>query len=435
MSSYLRKIFSLASPPSHASPLGQGNDRGGKGRTKRSPISKWQQLSSPLGYTSPVKPSAACLSTATSELSTLDVDENVCYGVPKTPKIPCRELEDEELEWVASKLEDCTHDDVGHEKLPSPDFNPGKAWIAPPNSWNASTSSFSSNDSWSTWGSSTTVNVQSSQVSLGAVTPSGRPAKSKRRVSFANPCKRQPKYMHPLFAWTRSRPNAPIAYEVSLPPTSTVRDDYDGSMTIVPTVTDFFKNRVPINTLMEPATEPPTRGSMTLCCEGFDWDVVVRASSGRPGLGRPSGARGSRREKGRKFYIDSSDSDDELEDEDDDEDGERTANDEPVITNLDVLSCVHSALAKPITQAEWAALGDGDTPQQRRISRAYRSRCQETELAGGGVVWAQGVRRVDLLQGKSTLVGIEAKDSSNARMASVDDGGDVVGRLVFSEGQ
>lgn len=188
-----------------------------------------------------------------------------------------------------------------------------------------------------------------------------------------------------------------------------------------PTVTDFMKQRVPLCTLLEPATEPPTKGQLTLRCDGLRWDIVVTASSSGKAMLESRGMGNSEdlpnkpgptKRKGRTFFIDSSDSDDEH---DDANAGSRTSSKPPdsdaYITNLDVLISVHEQLMLPVTQEEWAELGDGTSNLQRRIGRAYRRRCQQTHHTGESGSWADGVKRLDYLEGRTHLVGIEARAS------------------------
>lgn len=267
-------------------------------------------------------------------------------------------------------------------------------------------------------------------------------------MSFSNPRKPQAVHMHPLFALNRSRKSA-AATAASAP------IQYDVSATPATNTTDYLNQRIPMCTLLEPATEPPTRGKLTLASDEFPWPVVVHASgnsapvdqTGRPIVppASPSGSPQGREELSefpfpspamrsvtsspcslprskleKKFYIDaSSDSDDEV-DEDDDE-GDSDA----FVSNLDVLCAIHSTLATGICQDEWDQLGEGDSPEQRRIARAYRRRCRET-----GDDLMAGVKRIDFLKNKTVLIGIESRKKGDP---SARDG--VLGKLVFAEGK
>lgn len=78
-----------------------------------------------------------------------------------------------------------------------------------------------------------------------------------------------------------------------------------------------------------------------------------------------------------------------------------TANPQHAITNLDVIEAVHAQLNVPATRREWEALGHNSKPQAR-VADAYNRRCAQTRD------WDNGVRRVDWLQGRTVLVGIES---------------------------
>ncbi|KAJ2912365.1 hypothetical protein MD484_g8047, partial [Candolleomyces efflorescens] len=274
-----------------------------------------------------------------------------------------------------------------------------------------------------------------------------------------NPRKPQAVHMHPLFALNRSsrkstatapaaNASAPIQYDVSSTPATN-------------NTTDYLNQRIPMCTLLEPATEPPTRGKLTLASDEFPWPVVVHASgnsapvdkTGRPIVppASPSGSQGrgeladaspvsspamrsvtssscslprnggSKLEK--KFYIDSSADSDDEDDEEEDDDDEATS--DAFVSNLDVLCAIHSTLATGICQDEWDQLGEGDSPEQRRIARAYRRRCRET-----GDDLMAGVKRIDFLKNKTVLVGIESRKRGDPTSR---DG--VLGKLVFAEGK
>ncbi|KAJ2922980.1 hypothetical protein H1R20_g14110, partial [Candolleomyces eurysporus] len=238
-------------------------------------------------------------------------------------------------------------------------------------------------------------------------------------------------------AQVNGKPAAPIQYDVSATPSN------NNTM-------DYLNKRIPMCTLLEPATEPPTRGKLTLTSDEFPWPVVIHASgnsapvdaTGRPIVppASPSQGKGELspfsspalraatssscslpRKQEKKFYIDaSSDSDDEDDDDSDDE-----GNSDAFVSNLDVLCAIHSTLARGICQDEWDELGEGDSPEQRRIARAYRRRCRET-----GDDLTEGVKRIDFLKNKTVLVGIESKRKGDR---SSRDG--VLGKLVFAEGR
>lgn len=257
--------------------------------------------------------------------------------------------------------------------------------------------------------------------------------------------------MHPLFAWTETRPNAPIFYDVSTPPPS---------LPTTPTeeMKDFLDQPIPLCTLLEPATEPPVKGRMTLWCQELGWEVAVlpssvtcpsetnhrrRSSSSsssstrRPSNLKPGGLAGKK-----KFYIDNESAfSSDTEDEDDDGPYPRKPSaheKDAVITNFDVLRSIHSSLSLPIAQADWTDLSEDD---QKEVSKAYRKRCRSTQERATGSpkpagVWAEGVKRVDFLKGKSVVVGIEATDSVGRRQTrSSSRGKGAVGRIVFAKGK
>ncbi|OAX38785.1 hypothetical protein K503DRAFT_770134 [Rhizopogon vinicolor AM-OR11-026] len=169
---------------------------------------------------------------------------------------------------------------------------------------------------------------------------------------------RTPLHMHPLFAATRLH-SAPINYDVTFAPSPrTVLDRATHSP-------------VPVHTLSQPATDPPTPSSsrIVLRSHKFPWPVIVGPnSSSGSGFGSPV-------KSGRS----------------------------PNITNLDLLCALHSTLSSRVTPQEWDALGHGSRAQ-RKVTRAYEKRC--TKMGGG---WEGGVRRVDWLHGKTRLIGIEVE--------------------------
>ncbi|KAJ7183952.1 hypothetical protein C8R46DRAFT_1309231 [Mycena filopes] len=173
-------------------------------------------------------------------------------------------------------------------------------------------------------------------------------------VSFIIPTRPDPTTftMHPLFEYTHLD-HAPISCDTIYPPSP---------RTILDRAT---RAPIPCETLAEPATEPALYTSLTLKCALFPWEVVVRPSAAAP---RARGIPFARRRP---------------------------------VTNLDVLLAVHETLAERVTEAEWAALGPRSRAQ-RRVSRAYEHRCVELDAG-----WDAGVRRVDWLEGRTRLVGVE----------------------------
>lgn len=221
-------------------------------------------------------------------------------------------------------------------------------------------------------------------------------------------------------------PRAPIAYDVSLPPS-------------VQTILDWCGDPIPRQSLFEPATEPPVRGTLVLDYhEGIGglrmpWKVEVwaggnvRDSGGTPPISsskqHTSDALGLKKPK---FYIDTSDEDDDDDDESDDED-ERSptseSNRDAVVTNLDVLKALHASLNKSIRAFEWDAL---DPDSQRQVYAAYKARC----AAGGRGRMEEGVKRIDWLQGRNVFAGVE---SLKLDASEIEEDGALVGRIVFQE--
>lgn len=188
--------------------------------------------------------------------------------------------------------------------------------------------------------------------------------------------------MHPLFAHSRLH-HAPIDYDVIHPPSA--RSVLDSTI----------HSPVPVHTLSQPATDPPTSApdQLVLRSHKFPWTIVVTASG--PAV---TGGSGPSRKMARTHSRSSS----------------MQGN---VITNLDVLYTVHTTLLSRVTPEEWEALGNG-SKAQRKVTRAYERRCS---LMGG---WEGGVRRVDWLGGKTHLSGIEVDKTSGTN----------VGKLIFSKG-
>lgn len=198
----------------------------------------------------------------------------------------------------------------------------------------------------------------------------------------------------------------PIFYDVTLPPSrKTVRCKPKD-----PQPTSKSKiEAVPTYILSEPATDPPTRGTLVLVCERFPWTVTVYggcSNSSTVGAGE-------------------------------------------IVTNSDVLHALYYTLNCQVTRGEWDEL-PLDTPRsssvppstnstyaapiarlglsKKRVGRAWqkrrdqdrvirgqqRSRAQASSgrasSGGWGEVdetdWEEGVRRVDWLMGRTRLVGI-----------------------------
>ncbi|KAF8172614.1 hypothetical protein K438DRAFT_1457929, partial [Mycena galopus ATCC 62051] len=164
--------------------------------------------------------------------------------------------------------------------------------------------------------------------------------------------------MHPLFEYIRPVDHAPISCDVLYPPSS--HSILDRS-TRVP---------IPYETLAEPATEPALYSQLVLKCELFAWEIIVRPNAARA---TPPSAKGF-----------------------------QSARRRPVITNLDLIFALYDALFLPVTPEEWAALGQRSRRVQRQVSHAYEQRC--IRLGSG---WEGGVRRIDWLEGRTRLVGIE----------------------------
>ncbi|KAJ7469302.1 hypothetical protein B0H11DRAFT_1731526 [Mycena galericulata] len=165
--------------------------------------------------------------------------------------------------------------------------------------------------------------------------------------------------MHPLFEYTHLD-HAPISCNIAYSPSS--RSILD-RCTRVP---------IPYDTLDEPATEPALYTQLVLKCELFPWEVVVRPNASNAHPSSPT-------KSGRTFPF---------------------TRRHP-ITNLDVLWALYDTLEQRATDEEWAGLGQRSRTQ-RKIARAYERRCV---AHGGG--WEAGVRRIDWLDGRTRLVGIE----------------------------
>ncbi|KAJ6522473.1 hypothetical protein B0H19DRAFT_973460 [Mycena capillaripes] len=174
--------------------------------------------------------------------------------------------------------------------------------------------------------------------------------------------------MHPLFEYTHLD-HAPVSCDILYPPSS--RSILDRS-THAP---------IPYETLDEPATEPAVYMQLVLKCDIFPWDVIVY----------PNAAGASLAKSVARFPF---------------------TRRRPV-TNLDVLFALYDALSERVTENEWAQLGHRSRAQ-RRISRAYEQRC--IQLGGG---WETGVRRVDWLDGRTRLVGIEMMPSKDGVASDV----------------
>ena len=178
--------------------------------------------------------------------------------------------------------------------------------------------------------------------------------------------------MHPLFAYSHLH-HAPIQYNVSRTPSAQ-------------TVTDSTTHSpVPVDTLAQPATDPPTTApdQLLLRSHKFPWTIVVKSTP---------------QHKKTECY------------------GWHFPVTWDVITNFDVLHAIHTTLNTQVTPEEWGALGN-ESKAQKRVARAYDKRCS-AQMGG----WEKGVRRVDWLGSKIHLVGIEV-DSG---------GGGSIGKLVFA---
>ncbi|KAJ3513990.1 hypothetical protein NMY22_g14886 [Coprinellus aureogranulatus] len=446
MSFLFRKIVALASP---ANISGHSKER----RTPaKSPI---QRATHPPPY-SPPPPYHVAPDASPPSLLLAPVYEESPASItpPKTPKMMPRELDWSPVMEKTEKLweEKLTAETQQYKDLHTPSHSPVPAispWIAPLQSsrdtgyqarrpsFSDSSSSISSLESVGPWASTTSLTSSPPPPCLTKSGPLGsvpRPGKSKCRVSFENPAKPQTTYMHPLFAWTETRPNAPIFYDVSTPPPT------PGPATPTEEMKDFLDQPIPLCTLLEPATEPP------FCPQRYPRpspeDIRRRRSSSSSSTRRPSNLRPGGLAGKKKFFIDhesafSSDT----EDEDDDVPYPRRRSSVPerdaVITNLDVLRSIHSSLSLPISQADWTQLSEDD---QKEVSKAYRKRCrgaQErgTESPRPGGVWAEGVKRVDFLKGKSVVVGIEASDSVARKQSRTSRAKGAVGRIVFAKGK
>jgi hypothetical protein len=174
--------------------------------------------------------------------------------------------------------------------------------------------------------------------------------------------------MHALFDYTHFD-HAPISCDMLYPPSS--RSILHRSTC----------DSIPYDTLVEPATEPAFYTQLVLKSELFPWDIVVCPGSSHT-CASPS--------KSARYPF-----------------TRRRA-----ITNLDVICALYDTLAERATNEEWAALGPRSRAQ-RRISRAYEQRC--IKLGGG---WESGVRRIDWLDGRTRLVGIEMSSVLNVGAAS-----------------
>ena len=83
------------------------------------------------------------------------------------------------------------------------------------------------------------------------------------------------------------------------------------------------------------------------------------------------------------------------------------------ITNLDVLCALYQTLQVNVTNVEWSSLGHGSV-MQHTVAEAYERRCIRN--CGG---WEGGVRRIDWLGRRTTLIGVEVPADADT------------GRLVF----
>ncbi|KAK7038624.1 hypothetical protein R3P38DRAFT_548620 [Favolaschia claudopus] len=188
-----------------------------------------------------------------------------------------------------------------------------------------------------------------------------------RHVSFAIPPHPHPPTdptsftLHPLFAYVRPTNHAPISCDILYPPSShTILDR---------------STRSPISyeTLLEPATQPPLYSQLVLKSELFPWEIVVRPNAAATGTSFPFPSTSPAKRRRHRAPI----------------------------SNIDVLFALHESLSEKVTQKEWVRLGR-NSRIQRRLSRAYERRC-----ATLGAGWDEGVRRVDWLDGRTRVVGME----------------------------
>ncbi|KAF8918357.1 hypothetical protein CPB85DRAFT_1281650 [Mucidula mucida] len=185
-------------------------------------------------------------------------------------------------------------------------------------------------------------------------------------VSFQNPNRTETLHMHPLLASSRLH-SAPISYDVTYTPSPHSVVDRN------------TRTPVPSHTLAQPATDPPTFSKLVLRCDRLPWSIVVQSSSS----------------KGGKFFIGTAPS--------------ALGTSKVPISNQDLLCALHNALSVRVSHEEWEALGKG-TRAQRKVTRAYETRCQKM---GGG--WDGGVRRIDWLGERTRLVGIEVDKDAGAQ--------------------
>ncbi|KAJ7204549.1 hypothetical protein B0H12DRAFT_472173 [Mycena haematopus] len=188
--------------------------------------------------------------------------------------------------------------------------------------------------------------------------------------------------LHPLFSYIRPVEHAPISCDILYAPS--LRTILDRST----------RASIPYGTLAEPATQPALYEQLVLRvkCDftnPFPWEIVVRPND--------SGASPHSPAETKRFI--------------------RRRPPIP-ITNLDVLFALYDALSERVTEEEWARLGNRSRVQ-RQIRRAYERRC--VKLGGG---WEAGVRRIDWLDGRTRLVGIEmvhskSKDGTDADSATL----------------
>ncbi|KAK7019629.1 hypothetical protein R3P38DRAFT_1256015 [Favolaschia claudopus] len=165
--------------------------------------------------------------------------------------------------------------------------------------------------------------------------------------------------LHPLFAYIRPTNHAPISCDILYPPSShTILDR---------------STRSPISyeTLLEPATQPPLYSQLVLKSELFPWDIVVHPN-----------AAGTLPSSKRRHFS-------------------RNHTRRRPISNLDVLFALHESLSEKVTEEEWVRLGR-NSRMQRRLSRVYEERCAKL-----GAGWDDGIRRVDWLDGRTRVVGME----------------------------
>ena len=154
---------------------------------------------------------------------------------------------------------------------------------------------------------------------------------------------------------------------------------------------------IPVHLLQQSATNPPLpiTSQLVLHSELFPWSINVGPSSAACVRIQPMCGSGSRYYTGWSGPVPS----------------RRRKSD--AITNLDVLCALYQTLQMNVTNVEWGSLGHG-SPLQRNVADAYERRCIRN--CGG---WEGGVRRIDWLGTRTTVIGVEVS------------AGTQTGRLIF----